>query len=680
VLPDMRAAAGWPIGRIPVVKVAPVVEGGAYPAKAAWGEEITIAATVFREGHDAVNATAVLTAPSGAQVRAAMTLCEPVGFDRMAAKVRLHEAGAWTFYVEGWDDPWATWLHHAQIKIPAGIDIDLVCAEGQHVLSEGVDAAVHAGDPTSAAVLKAAAGALAGGQQADARLAGATAPAVLEAMATYAPRRLVSPSAEFGIFCDRRKALFSSWYEFFPRSQGAVHDEVTGTWTSGTFDSSHERLAAAARMGFDVIYLPPVHPIGTTFRKGGNNTLDPGPADPGSPWAIGGPDGGHDAIHPELGDWDSFDRFVATATGLGMEVALDFALQASPDHPWVNEHPEWFSTRVDGSIAYAENPPKKYQDIYPVNFDQDSDTIYAECLRVLKVWMAHAVRIFRVDNPHTKPVAFWAWLLAEVRRTDPDVLFLAEAFTRPEMMHTLGKVGFHQSYTYFTWRNEKWELEEYLEELSSVTDPFMRPNFFVNTPDILPTFLQHGGPPAFTIRAVLAATLSPTWGVYSGFELFENAAVRPGSEEYLDSEKYQFRPRDFAGADARGESLSLLLGRLNQIRRENPALQQLRSLTFHHVPAAEVIAFSKSEGDNTVLVVVNLDPRRTAETEVYLDLDALGFADDEVFDVHDQLTAAVYRWGLRNYVRLTPDNPAHIFTVHPVEGSGRPEEPSAALA
>ena len=303
-------------------------------------------------------------------------------------------------------------------------------------------------------------------------------------------------------------------------------------------------------MGFDVVYLPPIHPIGTTNRKGPNNTLTPGPDDVGSPWAIGSPEGGHDAIHPDLGTEKDFAAFVKKTTDLGMEVALDLALQATPDHPWVTSHPEWFTELADGSIAYAENPPKKYQDIYPVNFDRDPEGIYAEVLRIVRKWMDLGVRVFRVDNPHTKPVAFWEWLLGEVRKTDPDVLFLAEAFTRPAMMQTLARVGFHQSYTYFTWRNEKWELEEYLTELSQQTAHFLRPNFFVNTPDILHAYLQYGGPPAFRIRAALAATLSPTWGVYSGFELFEHVAVRPGSEEYLDTEKFQLRPRDWAAAEA----------------------------------------------------------------------------------------------------------------------------------
>ncbi len=383
------------------------------------------------------------------------------------------------------------------------------------------------------------------------------------------------------LWVDRERALFGSWYEFFPRSEGAVTDPTTGVTKSGTFRTAMERLPAVAAMGFDVVYLPPIHPIGTTNRKGPNNTLTPGPDDPGSPWAIGGEEGGHDAIHPDLGTIEDFDAFVARARELGLEVALDLALQATPDHPWVKEHPEWFTVLADGTIAYAENPPKKYQDIYPLNFDNDPEGIYAEVLRVLRHWMDHGVRIFRVDNPHTKPVAFWDWLLAEVRQTDPDVLFLAEAFTQPAMMQTLARIGFHQSYTYFTWRNEKWELEEYLTELSQQTGHFLRPNFFVNTPDILHAYLQYGGPPAFKIRAVLAATLSPSWGVYSGYELFEHVAVRPGSEEYLDSEKYQLRPRDWAGGRGRGPHPRAVPHRAQRIRREHPALQRLRNLRFH---------------------------------------------------------------------------------------------------
>ena len=666
------AGLGTPIGRIPVNKVSPVIEGGAYPAKAAVGEEFEIRATVFRDGHDAVNASVIVTNPSGTETEVRMEPTTPLGFDWWHAYVSLGSEGAWTFRVEGWSDPWETWVHNAEIKIPAGIDVSLMITEGTALFHAAAHRARVADDHDVAAVLSGAADGLAAPQQVEDRLQAALAPHVRAAMVAYGPRELISPTPDYPVFVDRRTALFSSWYEFFPRSEGAYQRD-DGSWVSGTFDTSHGRLEAAAAMGFDVIYLPPIHPIGTAFRKGANNTLQPGPHDPGSPWAIGNVEGGHDAIHPDLGDFAAFDRFVARAHELGMEVALDLALNASPDHPWVKEHPEWFAKRADGSIAYAENPPKKYQDIYNFNFDFDPDGIYAAWLDVVKLWMSHGVRVFRVDNPHTKPVTFWAWLLGEVRQTDPDVLFLAEAFTKPAMMHMLGKVGFHQSYTYFTWRNEKWEIEEYLRELTTESDAFFRPNFFVNTPDILPSFLQWGGKPAFTIRAVLAATLSPTWGVYAGFELFENEVLARGREEYLHSEKFEYRPRDWAAAEASGENLNLLLGRLNQVRREHPALQQLRDLTFHHAPHSHALVFSKKAGDDVVVVVCSLDPHAIVETEIFLDMEALGMGPGDVFLVHDEITGQSWRWGQRAFVRLTFDDPAHVLTV--VRQGGSPYRP-----
>ena len=419
-------------------------------------------------------------------------------------------------------------------------------------------------------------------------------PEVAAVLAAHPIRELLTVEGPYPAYADRQRALFSSWYEFFPRSEGATKDAKTGKVTSGTFRTAAKRLDAVAAMGFDVIYLPPIHPIGEVNRKGPNNTLDPGPDDTGSPWAIGSKDGGHDAIHPDLGTFEDFDAFVARARELGLEVALDLALQAAPDHPWVTTHPEWFTTRADGTIAYAENPPKKYQDIYPVNFDNDPTGICQEVLRIVRLWMSHGVRVFRVDNPHTKPVAFWEWLLKEIRRTDPDVLFLSEAFTRPAMMHGLGAIGFHQCYTYFTWRTAKWEIEEYLREVSHESDHLMRPNFFVNTPDILHAYLQYGGPAAFKIRAVLAATGSPSWGVYAGYELFEHVAVKPGSEEYLDSEKYQIRIRDWDAADREGRTLAPYLTRLNEIRRQHPALQLLRNVAIHSSDDENVLVFSKT--------------------------------------------------------------------------------------
>jgi starch synthase (maltosyl-transferring) len=415
-----------------------------------------------------------------------------------------------------------------------------------------------------------------------------------------------------------------------------------------------------------VVYLPPIHPIGTAYRKGPNNTTTAGPLDVGSPWAIGSPDGGHDAIDPALGTFADFDYFVKRAGQLGMEVALDFALQCSPDHPWVLKHPDWFAHRLDGTIAYAENPPKKYQDIYPLDFDGPGvlPAILEECERVLRLWMGHGVRIFRVVNPHTKPVQFWERLLDRIHATDPDVLFLAEAFTRPAVMHTLAKIGFHQSYTYFTWRNTKRELQDYLGELAGASSPFLRPNLFVNTPDILHEYLQQSGRPGFKIRAILAATLSPTWGVYSGYELCENVPVRPGSEEYLNSEKYQLRPRDWTAAEAEGRSLAPLLARLNALRREHVALQGLRNLQFHYADNDAVLCYSKRTAADLVLVVVNLDPHRTVEATVSLDPSALGLGWDDHFTVRDELTGDVYQWGRDNYIRLDPHvQPAHLFTV-----------------
>jgi starch synthase (maltosyl-transferring) len=453
------------------------------------------------------------------------------------------------------------------------------------------------------------------------------------------------------VWVDRPRALYGSWYEFFPRSEGPV---VGGKPTHGTFANAQDRLPAVADMGFDVVYLPPIHPIGKVNRKGANNTLTPAADDPGSPWAIGSDEGGHDAVHPDLGTIDDFDAFVAATKKAGMEVALDFALQAAPDHPWARANKPWFMLRADGTIAYAENPPKKYQDIYPMWFDGDPSGLFDEALRILHYWMDHGVRIFRVDNPHTKPVRFWDELLGEIRRTDPDVLFLAEAFTKPPMMRALAEVGFHQSYTYFTWRNEKWELEDYLRYLSGEAAAYMRPNFFANTPDILHAYLQYGGPAAFAIRATLAATLSPTYGIYSGFELYEHVALKPGSEEYLDTEKFSYRPRDYAAAEAAGTSLAPYLRQLNDIRNRHPALQQLRDLTFHHVDDANIIAFSKRDGDDTILVVCTLDPHAARETTLHLNMPALGLDWHESFRVRDEIANTTYSWQEHNFVRLDP--------------------------
>ena len=435
---------------------------------------------------------------------------------------------------------------------------------------------------------------------------------VTELLAQYPLRELVTRGEQYGVWVDRPLARFSAWYEMFPRSTGGW--DKKGKPVHGTFATAAKALPRIANMGFDVVYLPPIHPIGKVHRKGRNNTVAAAPDDVGSPWAIGSDEGGHDAVHPKLGTIEDFDDFVAAARDQGMEVALDLALQCAPDHPWAKEHPEWFTVLPDGTIAYAENPPKKYQDIYPINFDNDPAGLYEEVLRVVRYWISHGVKMFRVDNPHTKPPNFWAWLIGEVKNEDPDVLFLAEAFTRPARLYGLAKLGFTQSYTYFTWRTAKSELTEFGEQIAEHAD-YARPNLFVNTPDILHESLQHGGPGMFAIRAVLAATMSSAWGVYSGYELFEHRPVREGSEEYLNSEKYELRPRDFEAALADGESLEPFLTRLNEIRRVHPALQQLRTIKFHHPDNDAILAYSKFDpvtGDQ-VLVVVTLNavrPRR----------------------------------------------------------------------
>ncbi|MEU0408949.1 alpha-1,4-glucan--maltose-1-phosphate maltosyltransferase [Streptomyces griseorubiginosus] len=640
------------VGRIPVLDVRPVVQRGRRPAKAVTGETFEISATVFREGHDAVAANVVLKDPEGRTGPWTPMRELAPGTDRWGATVTAGAPGLWTFTVEAWGDPISTWRHHAQIKIPAGMDTELVLEEGARLYER---AAAGVPDDGRNGVILAAIQALRDDTRpAAARLAAALTPEVDAVLARYPLRELITASESLPLLVERERALFGSWYEFFPRSEG------TPETPHGTFRTAARRLPAIAAMGFDVVYLPPIHPIGTTFRKGRNNTLSAGPDDVGVPWAIGSPEGGHDAVHPDLGTIEDFDWFVREAAAHGLEIALDFALQCSPDHPWVHKHPEWFHHRPDGTIAYAENPPKKYQDIYPIAFDADMEGLVAETVRVLRHWMGHGVRIFRVDNPHTKPVVFWERVIGDINATDPDVIFLAEAFTRPAMMHTLAQIGFQQSYTYFTWRNTKQELTEYLTELSGEAASYMRPNFFANTPDILHAFLQHGGRPAFALRAVLAATLSPTWGIYSGYELAEHTPLREGSEEYLDSEKYQLKARDWDSPD----SLAPLITQLNTIRRDNPALRQLRDLHFHHADKDEVIAYSKRSGSNTVLVVVNLDPHHTQEATVSLDMPQLGLEWHESVPVRDELTGETYHWGRANYVRLEPGTrPAHILTV-----------------
>jgi starch synthase (maltosyl-transferring) len=671
------------IGRIPILDVQPVVRvaselGASAPAKAVPDERFMVSATVFREGHEMLGTAVVLTDPAGQRQPPTLMGELAEGSDRYGAEVAATSEGLWHFAVEAWGDPVARWRHDAEIKVPIGQDVELMLTEGALLLERGaaqirpsrtLPAAEARRARTARAALTRAADLLrdAVAPPMD-RLAAALTPGVLAAQAAFPVRDLLTTSDSYPLIVHRQRALFSSWYEFFPRSEGAVLDPTHRRKPqSGTLRTAARRLDAIADMGFDVVYLPPVHPIGTTARKGGNNTLQAGPGDPGSPWAIGSPEGGHDAIHPDLGTLEDFDAFVAQASNLGLEVAMDLALQASPDHPWVSKHPEWFTTRADGSIAYAENPPKKYQDIYPLNFDNDPEGIYAEVDALVRHWMDHGVRIFRVDNPHTKPLPFWQRLLGEIAQTDPDVIFLAEAFTRPAMMHALAAIGFHQSYTYFTWRNTAAELTEYMTELAGPAAAYMRPNFFVNTPDIL---CQYPGPPAFAVRAVLASMLSPSFGVYSGYELGENIPLVPGSEEYLDSEKYAYRPRDWQRAAELGLTNAPLLTKLNAIRRSHPALHWLRNLRFHYSDQPDILCFSKRTGSDfpggpdLVLVVVNLDPNNAREATVWLDSGALGLDAGAGFRVTDELTGQSFSWGQGNYVRLDPAvAPAHILTV-----------------
>ncbi|NAZ74618.1 DUF3416 domain-containing protein [Kineococcus sp. T13] len=655
------------VGRIPVLGVEPTVDAGRWPATAVPGELVPVRATVFREGHDAVAATAVLVRPDGTDGPSVRMTLVNKGTDAYAAVLVPDAEGDWGLRVEGWSDPYGTWDHDATIKVEAGVDVALMLEEGARLLERA--AAQPGRAAADAEVLGAAANSLRDTSRGDhERLDAGRTPQVREVLDRLPLRDLVSPSQTYPLRVERRLAAFSAWYEFFPRSEGARYDEEAGRWVSGTFRTAAERLPAIADMGFDIAYLTPVHPIGRINRKGPNNSLTAGPEDPGSPYAIGAAEGGHDAIHPDLGTFEDFDFFVARAREAGLEVALDLALQCAPDHPWVAEHPEWFTTRADGTIAYAENPPKKYQDIYPLNFDNDPAGIYAEVKRVVDVWISHGVTLFRVDNPHTKPVEFWEWLIAEVAREHPEVVWLSEAFTRPAMMHTLAKVGFQQSYSYFAWRNAAWEVREYVEQLTSESAHYMRPSFWPTTHDILTPTMQYGGPPVFKLRAVLAALLSPSWGIYSGYELVEHAA-RPGAEEQLDNEKYQYRPRDWARAEAEGWSLAPYLKRLNEVRRAHPALQQLRGTVFHASDDENVLCFSRRRVDpdgteDLVLVVVNLDPHATRETTVHLDMAALGRQWWDRFTVTDELTGATYEWGEHDYVRLDPyTQPAHVFTV-----------------
>ncbi|WP_285687597.1 alpha-1,4-glucan--maltose-1-phosphate maltosyltransferase [Actinoplanes sp. NBRC 103695] len=650
-------------GRFPIEDVTPSVSCGRYPAKAVVGELVPVSAVSYREGHHALGLNVVWQGPD--RHHEPFTRMRPgaPGLDEWHGVIKPDTVGRWTFTVEAWDDPYLTWRNAVVKKIGAGQGVEDLAndlAEGADVL----DLAVKIVPEKDQELVREAAATLRDDQRS---LFSRVSPALdLEELLWEHPvRQLVTTTRSYALWVDRERALFSAWYEFFPRSEGAEIGPEATPIKHGSFQTAKGRLPAVAAMGFDVVYLPPIHPIGKINRKGRNNTLVARPEDVGSPWAIGSDEGGHDAIHPDLGTLDDFREFIAAAHDNGLEIAMDLALQAAPDHPWVTEHPEWFTTRADGTIAYAENPPKKYQDIYPLNWDNDYRGLRDEVYRVVMHWVHQGIKIFRVDNPHTKALNFWQWLIAKVKDEDPDVLFLAEAFTRPAMMNGLGKIGFTQSYTYFTWRTTAWEMKQYMQELLASID-WMRPNFWPNTPDILPPHLQTGGPPMFKIRMVLASMLSPSWGMYSGLELYEHVP-RPGAEENIDNEKFELKPRDWAAAERAGRSLAPFITRLNQIRRQNPALRRLRNLRFHEIDNDSLLCFSKrdEETGNTVLVISSFDSTNVQWGNTVLDMPELGMDWHDRIMVTDQITGATYEWGQHNAVRIDPYvEPSHIFVVH----------------
>jgi starch synthase (maltosyl-transferring) len=595
--------ANKPPPRIQIEDVTPQLDCGRYPIKRAVGDPVEVWARIFRDGHEQLRAAVRYRAPDARGWQEAPL--RHVDNDRWAGAFEPDCCGRWQYRVEAWVDRKASFRHELERKVEAK-QTDLAGELSETVALWGEELSAE------------------------------------QALATSdEDRSEVMSSAELRLDVDRELATFGAWYELFPRSFGGL---------AGV----EKLLPELAELGFDVLYLPPVHPIGHTNRKGKNNSLEAGPDDPGSPWAIGSELGGHDALDPELGTMAEFESLVAAARRLGIEVALDFAIQCSPDHPWLKQHPEWFNRRPDGTLKYAENPPKRYQDIYNVNFDsEDWRGLWEALLAVVRFWVGKGVMAFRVDNPHTKPVPFWEWLIAEVRKESPEVVFLAEAFTRPAMMSTLAKAGFSQSYTYFTWKNTKWELEQYMGDVLAETDYF-RTNFFANTPDILHEYLQRGGRPAFEARLVLAATLSPSYGIYSGYEQFENVPVREGSEEYLDSEKYELRRRALDGP------LLPLVARLNAIRRAHRPLRRVHELQFLETENDALIAYARGSGPEAVICAVNLDAGNAQEGVVLV---PVGLGTAPAFHVEDLLTGARYDWRLgRNYVRLAPGQ-SHVMAL-----------------
>jgi len=649
--------------RLGIDDVRPLISAGSVASKAVVGEVIPVTALVWREGHDAVSATLSAWAARTTATSSVTMQVDPDDQDRVHGVFTPGTQGTWYFRVDAWSDPIATWKNAVTKKMAAGQSSAELANDLQHGAELFSRAALQTPSDVVEPLFAAARDLEDESLDVDKRVQVALSEEVAGILHSHPLRDLLVEGAIHEVYVERPAALYNSWYELFPRSTGGWDEE--GNPVHGTFETTAKALERVADMGFDTVYFPPIHPIGEVHRKGKNNSVVAEPGDVGSPWAIQD----HSTTHPDLGTMEDFQKLVSRAQELGLEVALDFALQASPDHPWASSHPEFFTVLPDGSIAYAENPPKKYQDIYPLNFDNAPDAIYHEIYESLMIWVEAGVSTFRVDNPHTKPANFWNWLITRVHATHPDVIFLAEAFTRAPRLFGLAKAGFSQSYTYFTWQTSKQELTQFGRMHVDQAD-ICRPNLFVNTPDILHESLQTGGRAMFAIRAVLAATMSPLWGVYSGFELYEHTPVAPGSEEYLDSEKYELRPRDFAAAAASGDSLESYIRLLNQIRRDNPALQQLRTLRFHDTDNEAIIAYSKADpaSGNVVLIVVNLDPRNAQEATVTVDMQAIGRHPGESYTVQDTITGSAYRWSERNFVRLEPlRDVAHVFVLPPAD-------------
>jgi starch synthase (maltosyl-transferring) len=646
--------------RVVIEAIAPQVDGGRFPAKRTVGDQVRVEADVFTDGHDAI-AASLLARREGSSGWTEIPM-QPLVNDRWFATFRVGELGRYEFKVQGWVDHFETWHRDLLKRIAAETDTLVDYLIGADLIDAAASRAMGADRASDHAWLNERATVLRAGKTPAALRTQATDPLLHELALRYPDKRFATESdKELTIAVDPVRARFSSWYEFFPRSTAEKAAE------HGTFADCEKRLAYAAEMGFNVVYLPPIHPIGRTFRKGRNNVPEAEPGDAGSPWAIGAAEGGHKSILSDLGTLEDFKRFVARAQELDLSVALDIAFQVAPDHPYVRDHEAWFRKRPDGTIQYAENPPKKYQDIYPFDFEsEDWAAMWEELKSVFLYWIAQGVTIFRVDNPHTKAFPFWEWVIAEIKRDHPEVSFLAEAFTRPKIMYRLAKLGFGQSYTYFPWRNGKQEITSYLTELTQTpVREFFRPNQWPNTPDILTEFLQIGGKPAFAIRLLLAATLGANYGIYGpAFELGENLPIRHGSEEYLNSEKYEIRHWDLD----RPDSLRPLITRVNEIRNTNPALQNDWSLKFHFTDNDQLLCYSKESDDhaNLLLMVVNLDPRYTQTGFVSLPLDELEIPQDRAFEAEDLLSGERYLWqGPRNYVELNPtQRSGHILKIH----------------